>query len=121
MWVLKTIKELNPREPLLLGGIILLAIALNVTLWILTAQLFPQESTAAILHYSTELGIDFIGEGSHIATLPRIGATLIIVNLILGFAIASADRRASWVLWSSLPLFQLILLGAFYLLWRINS
>lgn len=97
-----------------------LAVVLNVVLWIVTLYLFPVQEPAAVLHYSIDVGIDFIGEGKQIMALPLAGSGLLIFNVVLGLAIWRADVRAAWILWSVLPGLQLLLLAAWYVLWRIN-
>lgn len=101
---------------LLIGG----GIGINALLWLLSFLLFPQESPAAILHYSIGIGIDFVGEGGKIIMLPVIGTIFIIVNTLVGYAVRSISYRAAWMVFISIPLVQLILLAAFAFLWRIN-
>lgn len=102
---------------LLLQGVSVLLLAGS---WYAAQQLFPAESPATVLHYSIEVGIDFVGAGSEIRTLPLIGSALLVFNLILGSALLRADTRAAWVLWTTTPTLQAILLAAVLLLWRIN-
>jgi hypothetical protein len=97
-----------------------LGAALNAVLWGVVLFLFPQDNPAAILHYSFDTGIDFIGEGSHITALPLMGAFLLVANTILGLAVQRTDRLAAGVVYSTIPLLQVVLLGAFYLLWHVN-
>jgi len=94
---------------------------MNVLLWGLVSFVFPKDQPAAILHYSVDMGIDFVGQGSQIIMLPLMGTLLLVVNIVLGLAVWQADKRAAWVLWSVLPFWQVILLGVFYLLWRVNG
>lgn len=90
-------------------------------LWWLVLTFFPHDDPVAILHYSSDVGIDFIGEGMHITALPQIGLLVLIMNTVLGLAVVRADRRAALLLWSAIPVVAIILLGAFYFLWRINA
>lgn len=111
---------LTTRRMQLLVLVIVGSVLLNGCIWWLTVKFFPVESTAAILHYSIDVGVDFIGEGKQITSLPLLGAAIIIFNTILGIALLRADQRASWLLWSVMPLVQLVLLTAFYLLREVN-
>lgn len=105
----------------LLVGLVLLGAALNAGLWYAAMKIFPQDDPAAVLHYSIDVGIDFIGEGKQIIALPLIGSLILIMNTVVGLALARADLRTSWILWSISPIAQIILAAAFYLLWRINA
>ncbi|MEX2054978.1 MAG: hypothetical protein WD972_02250 [Candidatus Andersenbacteria bacterium] len=110
----------TPRFQALLLGLVVVSLILNGILWYGALELFPADDPAAVLHYSIDVGIDFIGESRQITTLPLIGLSLIIFNFIVGLALARADVRTSWVLWSICPVAQIILLVAFYLLWKVN-
>ncbi len=96
------------------------SLGLNAVLWYLS-KAFPKDNAATILHYNTDLGIDFIGDGSQISVLPRLGLILLITNLILGIAVRRAENRVSWLLWLTTPLIQLVLCGALLLLRQING
>lgn len=97
-----------------------LSIILNGVVWWLTLTVFPVDSPAAILHYTIDVGVDFIGEGKQITSLPTMGLSIIVFNTIMGIALLRADQRASWLLWSVMPPVQLALLLAFYLLREVN-
>lgn len=96
------------------------SIVLNGILWALAATFFPKDDPVTILHYSVGVGIDLIGEGSEIMLLPLVGLIIMIGNTVLGRIIAASSYRAAWIIWSSIPIVQAILLGAFLLLWRQN-
>ncbi|MCH8748725.1 hypothetical protein IH781_03155 [Patescibacteria group bacterium] len=106
------------RSPLAL--IITVTILLNGTLWAITSQYFTADDPTAILHYSAQLGIDYIGATAWISRIPLIAWLLLVFNISLGVAVGEADRRASWVLWGVMPIIQAILIAALYLLWRVN-
>lgn len=112
---------MDKTHRLLLGVLILLSVLLNAGAWVAALMLFPADDPAAVLHYSINVGVDFIGEGGEIITLPLIGSLLLIFNVVIGLAALRANKRASWVLWGVVPLLQLVLLLAFILLWRINT
>jgi len=97
------------------------SLILNAVLWLLVLLLFPHDSGTAVLHYNTDVGIDFIGPSAQITMLPTAGLLLLIGNSLLGAALQRADKRATWVLWGSLPVLQLILLGSFILVWQANA
>lgn len=103
----------------LLLGIMGGSVILNGVLWWLTLTFFPRDSTA-ILHYTIDVGVDFIGEGKQITSLPLIATAVILFNAVMGVALLRADTRASWLLWCTMPLAQLVLLLAFYLLREVN-
>jgi hypothetical protein len=94
---------------------------INVSLWLLARFLFPQETPAAILHYSAGTGIDFIGEGDQIVVLPLIGTIVWVGNSILGFTLMRASPTSAWLLWASTLVMECTLLLAFFLLLRINA
>src|SRR5687768_8522230 len=100
-------------------GLLVSAAVLNAVLWFLAMRVFPHETPAAVLHYSIDVGIDFVGEGTQITSLPLLGLLLLVFNTVLGIALLRADQRASWVLWCTMPILQVLLLIAFYLLWRV--
>lgn len=106
-------------RPLL--GIVLVSALINAGVWVAALQLFPRQSAAVVLHYNVEAGIDFVGQGTHITVLPLAGSILLILNLVVGLAATTADRRVAWILWSVIPLLQLVIAAAFYFIWQINS
>ncbi len=81
---------------------------------------FPKSSPNAILHYTAGIGIDFIGQGWQIITIPSIGALLIVVNVILARYIKGASTISFWILWISMPFLQLLLIGTYAMLWGLN-
>lgn len=95
------------------------ALFLNGFLWMWTCNYFPEGETV-ILHYNTAIGIDFTGESSQIITLPLIGSILLIFNLVLGIIMFRHESQTAWTFWGIIPVIQIILIGAFYLIWRIN-
>lgn len=99
---------------------ILSGIVLNIFLWSLVLFVFPQHE-AAILHYSVDVGIDFIGEGHQIRVLPTVGLCILAGNLFLGLALFKVDKVSSWLFWSMIPVAQIVLIGAYYLIWRANG
>jgi hypothetical protein len=103
-----------------LSILLVLSVVMNATLWFLAMTSFPHSEPAAVLHYSTEIGIDFIGEGSLITVLPLIGSIILVGNVLVGLLLKRADNRAAWILWSVPLVAQIVLFVAFYLLWRIN-
>lgn len=97
------------------------SIALNILLWIIVLATFPKSSPNAILHYTAGVGIDFIGNGWQIITLPSIGAFLICVNILLARYIKNTSSIAFWILWMSMPLLQMLLLGTYGILLSFNT
>lgn len=109
-------------SPVMATAIVLcvVSVLLNSVTWLVT-RFFPADDPAAVLHYSIEIGIDFIGEGRQIMVLPLMGSLIIICNTVIGFALLRANWRAALVFWAVMPAFQLLMLAAFFLLWRINA
>lgn len=104
-----------------LGIILTISILLNTALWLQTSLFFAHDNPTAILHYSIDVGIDFIGPGKQIIVLPLAGLLLLIGNTALGAGVKRADVKAAYVLWSAIPAFQIILQGAFILIWLVNQ
>ena len=110
-----------PRGPWpIVAGLAIVSGIANVVLWVLALRVFPSTSAAAILHYSASIGVDFIGESSHIIALPQVASTIFVLNAVLGAAIWATDQRSAWLLWLAVPLTHAILIGAFVLLYYIN-
>lgn len=93
---------------------------LNALLWLVVVVVFPRDTTTAILHYNSLIGIDFVGEGQQIMVLPVAALLIVIVNTVLGIAIYRADERAAWLVWSIMPVVQAIFLASFYFIWQQN-
>jgi hypothetical protein len=96
-----------------------ISLVLNLAAWAI-AFLFPRHESAAILHYTSSVGIDFVGEGRHIIVLPAAGALILILNLIVGRLAESADRRVSWMLWITIPIIQGMLIMSLIFLIKLN-
>lgn len=105
----------SPEKAVLLGSFLL-----NILLWILVLIAFPKSSPNAILHYTAGIGIDFIGQGWQIITIPSIGALLIAVNVILARYLQRVSTIAFWILWVSMPLLQLLLIATYGILLTLN-
>lgn len=103
--------------PVLVAGS---SILLNIILWLIVLITFPKSSPNAVLHYTAGIGIDFIGNGWQIITLPSIGLLLIIVNVLLARYIQGASEHAFWILWMSMPFLQILLLITYGLLFNFN-
>jgi hypothetical protein len=104
-----------------LTAVLLTSLLLNVVLWLLPWMFFPYNDTGAVLHYNVDIGIDFIGQGRQIFLLPLIGLLVAVGNSMLGYVLYHADRRSTWVYWGIIPLVQIILIGAFFLIWQANN
>jgi hypothetical protein len=66
------------------------------------------------------VGIDFVGEGRHIIVLPAVGTVVLLLNLIVGRLIVKADQRTAWVLWSGVPIIEVLLIIALAFLKNLN-
>ena len=97
------------------------SLVLNLILWLVVLLTFPKNSPNAVLHYTAGVGIDFIGRGWQIVTLPSIGAILMVVNIILAQYIKSTSMISFWVLWISMPIIQIVLLGTYGILLSFNT
>ncbi len=104
-----------------LGIILTISILLNVALWLQTSLMFAHDNPTAILHYSIDVGIDFIGQGKQIIVLPLVGLLLLVGNTVLGAGLKRADSRSAHILWATIPIIQIILQGAFILIWQVNQ
>lgn len=85
-----------------------LGFLLNGSAWLL-AFLFPRHDSAAILHYTSSVGIDFVGTSRHILILPGVGTLILVLNLLVGRLVFNVDPRTAWVLWSTGLIIQIIL------------
>ena len=97
------------------------SLALNSLLWVAVLVLFPKSSPTTILHYTAGVGIDFVGEGWQIVTLPAMGTLLIIVNVVLARLVLSASSYAFWVLWLAMPMLQVLLIVTYGILFGLNT
>lgn len=104
------------------------SVACNLLLWIIVLATFPKDSPTAILHYTAGIGVDFIGEGWQIITLPGIGTLLLVVNTILARLVEKTslpDRQtgllAFWILWGSVPVLECVLLATYGILLTLNT
>ncbi len=107
------------KDPMVLC--LVAGIVINAGAWLVAIYLFPTQRSAAILHYNTTVGIDFIGAGSQITVIPLIGSALILANILLAFLLKRVSKQASALFWAPLPLIQVILLGALVLILRLNT
>lgn len=105
------------REVLIVIGA---GILINSVVWLIAVPFSAQHPETTVLHYNIDVGVDLVGESKQIITLPITGGVILLVNSILGILLYRADKRTAWILWSIIPLAQIILVGAVALLWRIN-
>jgi len=91
----------------------------NAVLWYITIFIFPKQETT-VLHYSVDLGIDFIGTGQQIYLLPIIGLAALVGNGLIGLAIRRADSVSALLAWWTAPFIQIILIGALILIYQAN-
>jgi len=96
------------------------SLALNTVLWVLVLVLFPRNDPATVLHYSIDIGIDLIGEGKQIIVLPATGLIILVGNSLLGAALQRHNPTTAWIIWGTIPILQVILLGSFVLIWQAN-
>lgn len=110
----------NRRESSLIIVTLAVSALLNGGLWLAAILLFPRDEAGAVLHYSIDVGIDFIGEGKQIIVLPIIGAALAAGNVVLGGSLWLTNPLTAKLLIFVTPLLQLILLSSFILIWHAN-
>ena len=101
--------------------VFLISLALNILLWGLALFVFPHDEPSAVLHYNIDVGIDFIGESKQIIMLPVAGLLLLVGNSLLAAVLRTTDFRAAKLLHYITPIIQLILIGAFVLVWQANQ
>ena len=110
----------NPSRTVFLIGLIL-----NILLWVFVLLTFPKDSPAAVLHYTAGIWVDFIGEGLQIIVLPSIGTLLLVMNVVLARSVQGVSGQAGtsvfWVLWGSVPFFQILLLATYQLIRTLNA
>lgn len=100
--------------------ILAIAALLNAVLWGVVLTKFNRASTTTILHYSVDVGIDYIGEGGRVLILPIIGLSLLLLNSLLGGLLYKTEPRLSWPLWAITPILELLLLLSVILLITVN-
>ncbi len=115
-----TIKLALRRKESWAAAFVLASLVLNGVLWLLSVYAFPRGRPAAVLHYNLDVGIDFISHGATITMLPLAGLVLLTGNAALAFVIRGIDERSVWILLGITPVIQLVLLGAFALVWLAN-
>lgn len=96
------------------------AVLINIALWVVVLTIFNRANPAAVLHYSVDVGIDYIGEGGRVITLPIIGVVLLSLNIILSWLIHRTEPLLVWPLLAILPVLQLLLLLSAVLLITVN-
>lgn len=101
--------------------ITLIAVVANSLAWIIVWRVFPRTDSAAILHYTSSVGIDFIGQGNSIISLPIAGLFIIIFNGLMAATTYHADHRTSWLFGAGSLLVQFLLILILLFLWRINQ
>lgn len=99
----------------------LLALMANGLAWLIAWRMFPRADSAAILHYTSNVGIDFIGQGNSIISLPVIGLFIIVFNSLLSATTYRADSRTTWLFSAGSLLVQFLLILTLLFLWRINQ
>ncbi|OGY31015.1 MAG: hypothetical protein A3C02_02190 [Candidatus Andersenbacteria bacterium RIFCSPHIGHO2_02_FULL_45_11] len=97
------------------------SVACNLVLWIIVLATFPKDSPTAILHYTAGIGVDFIGDGWQIVTLPGIGTLLLVVNIVLARFVEKTSPLAFWILWGSVPVLECVLLATYGILLTLNT
>lgn len=100
--------------------VVAVSVLLNAATWAVVVYVFPDDRVAAILHYNTSVGIDFIGEGNQIKVIPWIGTALFTGNIILALFLRTSSRRAAAMFWAILPIIEAVLLVAVILILRLN-
>lgn len=98
-----------------------ISVVINLGLWVVAWRLFSPEESAATLHYSAVVGVDFIGESHHVYLLPLAGLLVLLGNAVLGWLIRRTSTRASVIVWIAMLVVQVILALSFVTLWRLNS
>lgn len=101
-------------------GIVVVSLGLNAVLWLLSYYAFPRANETTILHYSVDLGVDLVGKGSDIDTLPILGLMLIVVNSLAALMLYRASPISAWVLLGMNPVPQAVLIVAFMLIRQAN-
>ncbi len=93
----------------------------NAILWVVVLVTFPKHDPSAILHYTAGVGVDFVGNWWQIFVLPSMGLAMLILNIVLARLVRSASDVAYWIFWASLPIIEILLIGTYIILLRLNS
>lgn len=96
------------------------AALLNIATWGVSLFWFPYSGSAAVLHYTSGVGIDAIGAGNQIMVMPLAGTLLALGNTWLGYSLKKISPRASWLLWITVPVIQAMLLITVIFIGHLN-
>ena len=74
------------------------AVASNLFAWSWITFHIPASTTQVFLHYTILFGVDQIGEWWQIYTTPVIGLSILLFNMIAGWAVYRHERFYSYIL-----------------------
>lgn len=98
------------------GNVVLIAAGILVLVFNMEAG-----SAQVLLHYTTYLGVDFIGAGYLIYFIPLGGAICAILNTLLAWHAGRQDRFVAYLLMIGSALVNILLFVQIILLIRLNA
>jgi hypothetical protein len=98
----------------------MLAIVLNIALWIWLFIQFPPTSDTVFLHYNVLFGVDLIGAWWRVLWVPILGAFIILLNTVVGWFSFAYDQFIATLCLVVCVAVQLLLYPAVYVLIFLN-
>jgi len=102
---------------LVLFGLSLLA---NLATWAWLLWFIEPSEEPMYLHYNVLFGVDYIGDWWRVFLLPVVGVSILIINTLLGWFLASRDLVVAYILQVTSAFAQFLLLLMAILIVRIN-
>ncbi|MFA6524722.1 MAG: hypothetical protein WCT33_00450 [Patescibacteria group bacterium] len=87
-----------PLRNKIIGIAILVALFLNLGIWILLYAKIKPSPDPIFLHYNIYFGIDLIGDWYRIYIIPLSGLLIILVNYLVGVIMYSSKRILSYLI-----------------------
>ncbi|HBB36944.1 MAG: hypothetical protein UX02_C0002G0155 [Candidatus Moranbacteria bacterium GW2011_GWC1_45_18] len=88
---------------------LVLAILLNLGMWIAVWQIVEPASRPIILHYNVYFGVDSIGDWRNVFLMPALAAVIFLVNAVLSRFFYYKERLASYLFAAMALLVQLLM------------
>ena len=98
-----------------------LSVVANVVTWGWLAWFFKPTSEPIFLHYNVLFGVDYIGDWHRVFLLPVVGVSILLINTLLGWLLASRDIVVAYILQVISLLSSSLLLLMALLLVEINT
>ncbi len=98
-----------------------LSVLANVITWGWLAWFFKPTNEPVFLHYNVLFGVDYIGDWHRVFLLPIVGVSILLINTLLGWLLASRDMVVAYILQIISLLSSSLLLLMALLLVEINT